>query len=168
MPVIVSSEDQLKFATVNDRLGTYVSRRNANLQNQRESVHAAVDPSYTPAYNAAAYFKPHARVLDYSVEANSGPKDGFRPCYLFDLDYATNLSVDVTVSGDITLPTPGSFSYIATGVNPTQPLAAFLAAVVAGIGTQTNVYFGVERDDTCLAIVGQLTYEIANVQVTIV
>jgi hypothetical protein len=110
---------------------------------------------------------PYAVVYDYLEEDNSGPKSGFRPCLFFNLDKAVGPTVDVTVSGDITLPAPGTFSYTATGVDPTQPLAAFLAAVVAGLGVQTDVYFGVERDDTCLAIVGQLTYEIDNVQVTI-
>jgi hypothetical protein len=114
------------------------------------------------------FVKPYAVVGDYSEEPNSGPKNGFRPCNFFNLDSAFNPVVDVTVKGDITLPTPGTFIYTATGVDPTQPLADFLAAVVVGLGTQTDVYFGVERNGTCLGIVGQLTYEIDNVQVKIV
>jgi hypothetical protein len=110
---------------------------------------------------------PYTLIYPYIDEPNSGPKSGFRPTYFYNLDKAVGPTVDVTVSGDLVLPAPGTFTYTATGVDPTQPLADFLAAVVAGLGTQTDVYFGVERDDTCLSIAGQSGYTINKVMVTI-
>ena len=167
MPILPTNDQQLAFAKIADRLGTYVSRRNANFQNQRESVHAAVDPTYTPFYNAAAYFKPHATVDEYVEEPNSGPKDGFRPIYFFDLDRATTPTVTVTINGLITVPAADTFSLVAASIDPALPLDQFLAAVVAGITPDPDLSLTVERTGTCLGIVGNIGVEIDNVQVVI-
>jgi len=167
----IRAANEAKFAAISDRFNSYEARRDARIANNaliQQAFYAQQGQTFiAPNLDNTAVLSPHATVGEYSVEVNSGPKDGFRPCYFFDLDRATTPTVDVTVSGDIPLPAPGTFTYTATGVDPTQPLATFLAAVVAGIGTQTDVYFGVERTGTCLGIVGQATYEIANVVVTI-
>ena len=174
MPTIeeLNNDLALQYARQLDRFSSYETRRDARIANDvliQQAFYAQQNQTFTvPDLDDAPILKPHATVDAYSVETNSGPKDGFRPCYFFDLDRAANPTVDITVTGDRITGSPGSFSYTATGVDPTQPLAAFLAAVVAGIGTQTDVYFGVERSGTCLGIVGQLTYEVANVVVTIV
>jgi hypothetical protein len=171
MPIVPTNEQKLAFATISDRFSSYETRRDARIANdaliQQAFYEQQGQPFTVPDLDDAPILRPHATVLEYAIEVNSGPKDGFRPCYFFDLDRAAGPTVDVTISGDITLPAPGTFSYTAAGVDPAQPLADFLAAVVAGLGVQTDVYFGVERTGTCLGIVGQLTYEIDNVVVTI-
>jgi hypothetical protein len=170
-PSSYTNEDLLRYKQLADRLSSYDVRRDARIENNatiQQAFYAQQGQAFVaPALNNAAVLAPHATVDDYVEEPNSGPKPGFRPCYFFDLDLAATPTVDVTVSGDITLPTPGAFSYTATGVDPTQPLADFLAAVVAGLGVQTDVYFGVERSGTVLSIVARFGYTIENVVVTI-
>jgi hypothetical protein len=154
-----------------DRFSSYETRRDARIANNdliQQAFYAQQGQTFTvPDLDDSPILKPHATVSDYTEEPNSGPKPGFRPCYFFDLDRATTPTVNVTVSGDITLPVPGAFSYTAFAVDPTQPLAGFLDAVVAGLGVQTDVYFGVERNDTCMGISGQSGYTIENVVVAI-
>jgi hypothetical protein len=46
-------------------------------------------------------------------------------------------------------------------------MAVFLVEVVEGLGVQNDVYFGVERDGTCLSIVGKEGYTLENVSISI-
>ena len=172
MPQLPTSEEHLQYQRIADRLGTYVSRRNANLQNEREARRADVQPGYTPRYNQAAYFSPHAKVEEYTEEPNNGVKSGFRPIYFFDLDESLNPTVDVTVSGEFTVGAQGSFSVTAYSIDPTTDLSQFLSDVELQIGnggpqSESNISITVERDDTCLGITGAVAYEITNVQVGI-
>lgn len=159
-----------QYATIADRFASYETRRNANVANEAlllSSMKAQRGGAFVvPALDEAAFLKPHATVGEYVEEPNPGPKTGFRPTYFFDLDQATGL-VTVTVSGDVVLPAPGSFSYSAVDVDPALPMADFLAAVVTGLGVPVEVAFFVARESTCLGIVGQTGYELNNITVEI-
>jgi len=155
---MTTSQEQLQYEKIKDRFGSYEERRDSN-----------VAGTYVP-------FVPHAVVGDYVVEPNSGPKTGFRPTYFFDLNEVTSGRVVVTVSGDVLVGPSGTysvFSYSTEVVDPSLPredfsLADFLAATVDGLGEQPEIHFGVERDGTCMSIVGQVGYELGTVTVSVV
>lgn len=159
-----------QYAAIKDRFDSYETRvaaRMANMLRIEQAMLAQQGQTFQPpALDDTVVLKPHAVWSGYVAEPNSGPKDGFRPCYFLDLDRATT-TVDVTISGDVVIPVPGAFSYTAAGVDPTQPMASFLAEVVSKLGTHADVFFAVERLGTCLGIVGQTSYELANVTVTV-
>lgn len=160
-----------------DRFGSYEARRDANVANnftlldsmkaQRSTPARTNQPFIVPMLDETAFLKPHATVGEYTEEPNAGPKTGFRPTYFFDLDQATDL-VTVTVSGEVLVPAPDTFAYSAVDIDPTLPMADFLAAVVAGLGTNPEIVFFVARDGTSLGIVGQTGYELGTVTVTVV
>jgi hypothetical protein len=172
MPFNENNPQQLaEYEAVVDRFSSYEERCNARLANNaliEQAFYAQQGQTFNaPILNDAALILPHATVLSYVVEQNSGPKEGFRPAYFFDLNTASTPTVTVTVSGDITLPEPGTFSYPAFDINPLLPMAVFLVEVVEGLGVQNDVYFGVERDGTCLSIVGKEGYTLENVSISI-
>ena len=164
-----TSQQQLNAAFIDYRVGTYRSRVNAREQNEAETTRAEVQPGYTPILNPAAYFSPIAVVKPYSTEPNSGPKDGIRPIYFLDLNYASSTTVDVTISGTIVSYIPNqTFELVATGILSTLPLDAFLAAVVANATVNPDISLTVERSDTCLSVVGNIGVEIEDqIQVVI-
>ena len=173
MPFDINDPQQVAaFEAVRDRFNTYEQRCHCYQDNaattKQAMDEAAGQPFVVQALNEDAYIKPSATVNPYIEEPNNGPKSGIRPSYFLDVETAKNATVDVTISGDILTPEAGTFSYTAAGIDKTLPMADFLAAVVAGIGTPADVYVGVERDQTCLGIAGQTGYTIDAVVITIV
>lgn len=175
MPVNVDELNaayQAQYALIEDRFTSYEARvtaREANAALINEVFYAQQGkPFIAPTLDSTAVLAPHASIGDYTVKPNSGPKSGIRPCYFLDLDLATGL-VSVTIAGDIIVPAASTFSVTTSPIDPAQPMASFLAAVATdpAVVAESRLYVGVERLCTCLGVVGQVGYEIANLAVTI-